>query len=178
MTTNVITSDRLILRSAHKDDLDILHRIVFSDPKVMRQAFYGQTFTKEKAAEFFHSHFDFDGSGTKAGVLSLKDTGEIIGFAGLIASTELGEQDYEIGFVLGCEYWGKGYATEIGLAQIKYGFEVVGCPRLLGMVLPENEASKAALMKLGMTHSTTIDMEGRGKREVYIISNSVDNSVE
>ena len=178
MTTHVITSDRLILRSAHEDDLEILHRIVFSDPEVMSQAFYGKTFTKEKAAEFFYHHFDFNGSGTQAGVLTLKESGEIIGFAGLIASTELGEQDYEIGFVLGRDYWGKGYATEIGLAQIKYGFEVVGCPRLLGMVLPENEASKAALIKLGMTYSITVDMEGRGKREAYIIENPAGNFVK
>lgn len=171
MTTEIMRSERLVLRSASDDDLDTLYKIVFSDPEVMRHAFYGKVFNPQEAADFFQGNFDFDGSGTQAGVLELRETGEVIGFAGLLPTSVLGENDHEIGFVLGHDYWRKGYATEIGLAQIQYGFKVIKSDRLLGLALPENEASKLALMKIGMVYDTTVTLEKRGKREVYIIRN-------
>lgn len=166
---DVISTERLILRSAHSSDLDRLFEIVFSNAEVMQHAFYGKTFDKAEAATFFEDNFDFAGSGIGLGVLTLKDTGEIIGFSGLLPCSALGEKDYEIGFVLGRDYWGKGYATEIGQAQIKFGFEVIACDRLLGVVLPENAASKAALVKSGMVYHSMVETETRGKREVYVL---------
>lgn len=167
--TDVITTERLLLRSAHSTDLNTLFEIVFSDAEVMQHTFYGKTFNKQEATEFFESHFDFIGSGKQLGVLVLKDTAEIIGFSGLLPCSILGEEDYEIGFVLGRQYWGKGYATEIGQAQIQFGFEELGCDRLLGVVLPENSASVAALKKSGMTYHSMVETENRGRRDVYVL---------
>lgn len=121
MTVHIIATSRLILRSASNFDLDQLYDIVFSDPEVMSQAFEGKPLSRKQAADFFTSSFDHDGNGMQLGVLTLKDSGRVIGFAGLLESTALGKQDFEIGFVLGREFWGRGHATEIGLAQIQYG---------------------------------------------------------
>jgi ribosomal-protein-alanine N-acetyltransferase len=111
MTTDIIATDRLVLRSASDPDLDPLYDIVFSVPEVLTQVFEGKPLSRKQAADFFYSAFDHDGNGMQLGVLTLKDSGTIIGFAGLLESTSLGQQDFEIGFVLGREYWGKGYAT-------------------------------------------------------------------
>ena len=111
MTIDIIATDRLVLRSASDPDLDPLYDIVFSVPEVLTQAFEGKPLSRKQAADFFYSAFDHDGNGMQLGVLTLKDSGTIIGFAGLLESTSLGQQDFEIGFVLGREYWGKGYAT-------------------------------------------------------------------
>ncbi len=54
------------------------------------------------------------------------------------ACSALGRRDYEIGFVLARDYWGKAYASEIGVGQIEYGLEVIGCKRLLALVSPGN----------------------------------------
>ena len=171
MTIDIIATDRLVLRSASDSDLDSLYEIVFSVPEVMTQAFEGKPLSRKQAANFFYSSFDRDGNGNglQLGVLTLKDSGTIIGFAGLLESTALGQQDFEIGFVLGREYWGKGYATEIGIAQIEYGLELKKCGRLLAFVAPKNEASKAALVKIGMQHHSTIETTSRGMRDVYIV---------
>ena len=107
------------------------------------------------------------------GVLTLKGSGTVIGFAGLLESTAIGKQDFEIGFVLGREFWGRGYATEIGVAQIEYGLEQKKCSRLLAFVAPENDASKSALVKIGMQHHSTIETSSRGKRDVYIVYRSI-----
>jgi RimJ/RimL family protein N-acetyltransferase len=169
MTIDIIATDRLVLRSASDPDLGSLYDIVFSVPEVMSQAFAGKPLSRKQAADFFYSAFDHDGNGMQLAVLTLKDSGTIIGFAGLVESTTLGQRDFEIGFVLGREYWGKGYATEIGLAQIEYGLERKKCRRLLAFVAPKNEASKSALLKIGMQHHSTIETTNRGMRDVYIV---------
>ena len=169
MTIDIIVTDRLVLRSASDSDLNPLYDIVFSVPEVMSQAFEGKPLSRKQAADFFYSAFDHDGNGMQLGVLTLIDSGTIIGFAGLLKSTSLGQQDFEIGFVLGREYWGKGFATEIGVAQIEYGLELRKCSRLLAFVAPKNEASKAALVKIGMQHHSTIETTSRGLRDVYIV---------
>jgi ribosomal-protein-alanine N-acetyltransferase len=169
MTIDIIATDRLVLRSAREPDLGPLYDIVFSVPEVMTQAFEGKPLSRKQAADFFYSAFDHDGNGMQLGVLTLKDSGTIIGFAGLLESTTLGQQDFEIGFVLGREFWGKGYATEIGVAQIEYGLELKECRRLLAFVAPKNQASESALIKIGMQHHSTIETTSRGMRDVYIV---------
>jgi len=98
----------------------------------------------------------------------MKGTATPVGFAGLVPCSDLGERDYEIGFVLGHEFWGRGFATEIGRAQIEYGLNTLGCERLLAKVAPQNRASISVLNKLGMEHHATIETKDRGIREVYV----------
>ena len=169
MTVEIITTDQLILRSTVITDLDSLYKIVFSVPEVMLYAFDGEPYSEERAAHFFASSFDHDGNGRQLGVLTTRDSNSVIGFAGLLECWVLNERDYEIGFVLGREFWGQGYATEIGYAQIKYGLEVMGCERLLAQVAPSNEPSKSVLRKIGMTHHATVNTKTRGVREIYAI---------
>jgi ribosomal-protein-alanine N-acetyltransferase len=168
MIVDIITTDRLVLRSARDSDLGPLHDIVFSVPDVMSQAFAGKPLTKSESTSFFAAFFDHDGNGKQPGVLTLKNTGTIIGFAGLLECAILGQKDYEIGFVLGRDYWGKGYASEIGLAQIEYGLEHLGCRRLLAMVAPKNKPSISVLHKIGMAHHSTVETKDRGTKEIYI----------
>jgi [ribosomal protein S5]-alanine N-acetyltransferase len=94
---------------------------------------------------------------------------EIIGFAGLSPCDALGARDFEIGFVLARRVWGKGIATEIGEAQLAFGFEQLKCGRLLGLVDPRNAPSIHALEKLGMRLQETIADPRRGSRSVYVI---------
>jgi [ribosomal protein S5]-alanine N-acetyltransferase len=98
-----------------------------------------------------------------------KPAGEIIGFAGLSPCDALGARDFEIGFVLARRVWGKGIATEIGEAQLAFGFGQLKCGRLLGLVDPRNAPSIHALEKLGMRHLETIADPRRGSRNVYVI---------
>jgi len=165
---DIITTQRLVLRSAHPSDLRPLQDLVFSDPEVMRLAFEGKSLSAEESSKFFAESFDHDGNGKQIGVLRLRADETIIGFAGLLSCEALGERDYEIGFILGREFWGNGYATEIGRAQIEYGFEVAGCERLLALVAPDNKPSIAVLTKIGMLPYATIATGNRGQRSVYL----------
>jgi len=122
---------------------------------------------------FLFLNFDQIGTGKQLGVLALKDTNEIIGFSGLLETSVLSKKDYEIGFVLGKEYWGKGYASEIGRAQITHGLGLLKCDRLLALVQPSNSASIAVIEKMGMLLHSTVETEDRGVKHVYMIDEMV-----
>jgi [ribosomal protein S5]-alanine N-acetyltransferase len=168
MTSEMISTARLRLRSPIQSDLKTLYQQIFADAEVMRFVLGGAPFTIDRAAEFFASAFDHEETGFKLGVLVEKENEEIVGFSGLMESHALGQKEYEIGFVLSRSAWGKGFATEIGQGQLRYGFEVAGCSRLLAQVAAENVRSVAALERIGMSFHSGVVTEGRGPRQIYV----------
>ncbi len=56
----------------------------------------------------------------------------------------------ELGYWLGAEAWGKGYATEAASALVDYGFRDLGLSRIYAQVLEGNAPSCHVLEKLGM----------------------------
>lgn len=166
--TDLIVTPRLRLRRLVPTDRQLLHDHVLSDASVMALALSGQPMSSSQSREFIDRRFDHDGSGQGFGVLVERATGQVIGFAGLLPCDALGEPDHELGFVLRRSAWGRGYATEIGRGQLDYGFNGLGLTRLLALVSPANNASIAALGKIGMTFHSAIDDAQRGDRHVYV----------
>ncbi len=164
---DIIVTPRLVLRSPLAQDLQGLQDHVLSDPEVMQLAFSGAPLSSEQSRAFFDANFDHDRTGRKLGVLIERDTGTLAGFAGLVACGALGDADYELGFVLRREAWGRGYATEIGVGQIEYGFGTLRLGRVLAQVSPHNHGSIATLRKIGMVFHTAVRSEDRGERLVY-----------
>jgi len=56
----------------------------------------------------------------------------------------------ELGFWLGREHWGHGYATEASRALVKHAFEDLGLHRVFAHRLVRNEGSGRVLRKIGM----------------------------
>lgn len=83
---------------------------------------------------------------------------EIIGWAGLQFLPELDET--EVGFLLDCPFWGKGYATEAALASLQFGFERFGLDHIIALVHPENLASRRVIEKCGMSYMETLSLWG------------------
>jgi [ribosomal protein S5]-alanine N-acetyltransferase len=67
----------------------------------------------------------------------------------------------EIEWAISPEYWGKGYATEIGRAMLAYGFEETSFPAIMGFAIPSHKASRRVKEKIGMTYLH--DREDQGK---------------
>ena len=165
----ILTTPRLILRAAVEEDISILQNLIFGDSDVMRFAFSGAPMAADAAEDFIRRFFTFGENLTGMAVLTEKPTSEVIGFAGLSPCQALEADDFEIGFVLARPAWGRGIATEIGEAQLAFGFEQLECGRLLGLVDPRNAPSIHALEKLGMRYLETIADPRRGSRSVYVI---------
>jgi [ribosomal protein S5]-alanine N-acetyltransferase len=164
----ILTTPRLILRTATEHDIPLMWERVLGDPDVMRYVFQGPM-TAERAEEVMRKHFTFGDTRTGIAILTERPTGDIIGFAGLFPCKALGADDLEIGFVLARRAWGRGIATEIGEAQLAFGFEELNCPRLLGLVDPRNAPSIHAIEKLGLRYLKDVAEPRRANRSVFCI---------
>ena len=166
MTVSVLVTERLVLRNATPEDFEPLFAYVFSDPEVARHL-SGLPLSRARATSVFDEAFDHEGTGRKIGVLAHRESQDVLGYAGLKACDALQAEDYEIGFVLKRCAWGRGYATEIGAAQLEYGFRTTCNPRLLAQVRPENAASAHALRKIGMSFVQEYERPALGTWHVY-----------
>jgi RimJ/RimL family protein N-acetyltransferase len=88
--------------------------------------------------------------------LELRDTGELVG-AVLLQPLPGSDGEVEIGWHLNPDHWGHGYATEAGRGAIAVGLRQRGLPRLLAVVDPGNQRSRAVCRRLGMTHHGQTD---------------------
>jgi RimJ/RimL family protein N-acetyltransferase len=164
----ILTTPRLILRTATEPDIPIMWQRILGDGDVMRYVFHGPML-KEAAEAVMRKFFTFGDTLTGIAILTERPAGDIIGFAGLFPCEVLGVEDLEIGFVLARHAWGRGIATEIGEAQLKFGFEQLSCRRLLGLADPQNKPSIHALQKLGMHYLEDAAEPGRANRSVFCI---------
>jgi ribosomal-protein-alanine N-acetyltransferase len=89
--------------------------------------------------------------------------GELIGWSGLQPlefgwnkerSAKAG-QEIEVGYGFDSPHWGKGYATEVAAAWLRYGFEEAKLARIVAVASPENKSSWRVMEKLGMKYVTT-----------------------
>lgn len=166
----ILQTPRLMLRATTDDDIPLLQERIFRDSHVMRYAFAGVPMADNSSEAFVRRFFAFGDRVTGMAPLIEIASGEIIGFAGLAPCDSLGaEDDFEIGFVLARQAWGRGIATEIGQAQLAFGFQRLGCRRLLGLVHPQNTPSIHALTKLGLRYMKDVQKDGRADRSVYLI---------
>jgi len=61
------------------------------------------------------------------------------------------------------QYWGKGFAVELGEALIQYAFDHLGSKRVYATIDPENIASLHTVKKLGMIFERDGTYERLGK---------------
>jgi [ribosomal protein S5]-alanine N-acetyltransferase len=153
-----LSTARLLLRPVIPEDLVALAQI-WSDPEVMRHM--GAGVRDAAASRMRHrelmEHQREHGFG-KWAVIE-RASGDVIGYCGV----ELyeGGPDVELGFSFARAAWGKGYATEAAGRWLEHAFTALGCPRVIGLVRPDNAASIRVLEKLGMTHFGLTVIDGR-----------------
>jgi [ribosomal protein S5]-alanine N-acetyltransferase len=75
-------------------------------------------------------------------------TGAPIGFH--LLNNIQGETDIQVGYVLDKACWGKGYATEMCRALLRYGFAQLRLPRIVAITDLPNLASQRVLLKCGL----------------------------
>ena len=80
-----------------------------------------------------------------------KETGELIGRAGVESKEEWPEDTVEMGYVIGRNHQRMGYATELCEAILQYAFENLEKTRVICRVHPENIASVRLMERLGFT---------------------------
>jgi RimJ/RimL family protein N-acetyltransferase len=105
-------------------------------------------------------------------------SGQFIGCSGLRPCTftpgdSLGEKNYELGYHIIKQCWGKGYATEAAKGAIKYAHEKLGLTKLYAGHHPHNANSKKVLLKLGFRHMEDTFYEATGLQHPSYILNLI-----
>ena len=86
-----------------------------------------------------------------------KHTGRVIGSIGLHADAKRAVDNARmLGYALGERFWGQGYATEAGLAVLRFAFETLGCPVISVYHFPGNARSRRVIRKLGFVAEGTL----------------------
>ena len=115
-----LTTARLVLRRYTLDDLPSLVAIN-ADPEVMR--YLGGVMTPEQSRAFLDArmlnYYDVH-RGFGIWLTSLRETGETVGMHCL--NHIHGEPLIQVGYRIERAHWGRGYATEMSLALMLYGF--------------------------------------------------------
>ena len=88
-------------------------------------------------------------------------TGECIGFIGLehVDFVAHFTPAIEIGWRLGFDHWGKGYATEGAKAALQYGFETLKLEEIVSFTAKTNLRSQNVMKKIGMHHDPKEDFD-------------------
>jgi RimJ/RimL family protein N-acetyltransferase len=79
----------------------------------------------------------------------LSSTGTLIGSVGL-REIDLEHRQAELGFWIGRDWWGQGYAREAARAVVQFGFEALDLNRICAHHMARNPASGHVLVALGM----------------------------
>lgn len=74
-----------------------------------------------------------------------RETGELIGSCNFVLAG-----DSNLGWLVAREHWGRSYATEMGRAMLRLGFEGLGMSRIIACCDAQNTASWRVMEKLGM----------------------------
>ncbi len=155
--TLILETERLIVRELREEDAEAM--LAFNgDPEVMRLTGEPLWTDLEQARQRLRDYPDYARHGYGRWALVLREDGRVVGFNGLKFLPELGETD--LGYRLCRDCWGRGLATESSLAIVRYGFEVLGLERIIGLVLPGNHASERVLEKVGMRRDGPIEFDG------------------
>ena len=146
----VIETERLILRTFTEDDGLLIYELN-KDPDVTE--YTGDPVRDiEQACQILEQvilpQYALYNHGRWA--VHLKSDFAFIGWCGLKARPERNEID--LGYRFMKSAWGKGLATEAAFACLKYGFEKLNLPRIVGRAMPQNIASLKVLEKCGMKY--------------------------
>jgi RimJ/RimL family protein N-acetyltransferase len=139
---------RLKLRRYTPDDEALLLRLN-SDATVMR--YLGGPLDAEANRQVLHGRIlryyqEHPGLGVWATLI--KETGECAGFH--LLNHVQGETCIQVGYRLYPQHWGCGYATEMSIGLLRYGFADLGLPLLMANAHIDNLASQKALLKSGL----------------------------
>jgi len=165
---DILETDRLRIREITTDDIDRLYEI-YAEPSITRytEGLYPE---REKELEFVQSYIDnmyaFYGYGMW-GVCE-KESGRLIGRAGLSNREFYGKVFLELGYIIEKNCQQKGYATEACSAIIEYARTELLADAAICLISPENIISKRVAIKLGFEYNCNVTVGGE-PLELYVI---------
>ncbi len=160
----IIETERLILRGWKPEDFEA-HARFMADPDVVRYL-SGETLSRNDAWRNMATivgHWMLRGYGFWA--LERKSDGAFVGRCGLWNPE--GWPALEVGWTLGKEYWGQGYASEAACAALDFAFLTQNVDRMISIIDTRNIASQKVAERLGETRGERRELTIAGK--IFIV---------
>lgn len=110
-------------------------------------------------ARWIEAHLEREGFGLWA--VEVPGEAPFIGFVGLnrVPFEARFTPAVEVGWRLGREHWGRGYATEAARAAVAFGFHQVGLAEIVSFATEGNRRSRRVMERLGMAHDPLDDFD-------------------
>jgi ribosomal-protein-alanine N-acetyltransferase len=154
----VLETPRLLLREFTPGDVDALESIL-GDPVAMQ--YYPAPFSRAEIEEWVRrNRARYRDCGFGLWAMVLKDSGELIGDCGCFVRELDAKFEFEMGWHVHHDLWGRGYATEAARCCIGYAFEILGAERVIAIVRPENLSSCRVAEKNGLVCERVIFWRG------------------
>jgi ribosomal-protein-alanine N-acetyltransferase len=156
-----LRTERLNLREFVGEDFDAVHAYS-SDPRVTRYLFFGPR-DRDSTADYLEGLLESQRETPRTRFeLAVEElaSGRLIGACDL---SLIERNVVDLGYMLGAQDWGKGYATEIALALIDAAFFDLRADRVISTVDVNNKASIRVLEKIGMRWEAIFRKHRRAK---------------
>jgi len=143
-----LTTSRLALRRITAADAPWVERL-HGDARVM--AHVGGVQPPERARQILQERMlDYYAQHPGLGIWATLEraTGEVAGVH--LLNHIRGETPIQVGYLLFPEHWGRGYATEMCAALLRYGFTELALPRIHAITTLTHVASQRVLLKAGL----------------------------
>lgn len=138
---------QLVIRRPRMSDADDIFDNYASDPEVTRYVTWRPYEYRSEIAPFLQSRLARWDSGEEySWVLTLPSEDRVIGMIGC----RVREHAADIGYVIGQNYWGRGYVTEAAKAIVNWASSLESIYRVWAVCDIENKASSRVLEKVGM----------------------------
>jgi ribosomal-protein-alanine N-acetyltransferase len=157
---NTIETERLLLKlytSAEREKFIAL----LTDGRVMRYVDKG-VMSPEAAGALWRKMMDemYPRGVDTIWAVFVRDDGRYVGNASIRPMPEK-KENWEIGYYLRAEEWGRGFGTEVARRLVGYGFEELELEEVFATVDYENGPSRKILEKAGMGfYEEAIDEQG------------------
>ncbi len=152
----IVTTPRLILRKLEERDIPDYFERIGSSPNVTRFMLWEpHKDISESEASIRKALARYaEGSCCRWGI-ALREDDRIIGVIELLRFNEA-DSSCSFAYMLGEDYWGKGYGTEALRAAFGYAFGVLKIDTITADHMADNPASGAVMRKAGMVYVRTI----------------------
>jgi RimJ/RimL family protein N-acetyltransferase len=145
-----LETDRLVLRELHPDDAAAVAERA-GDRRVARFLIaVPSPYPVSLASRWITARIAWwpQARGITLAIARRESPGALLGTVSL--RRFLRDRRAELGYWLGADTWGAGFATEAADAMVEFGFRELGLERIYAQVLEGNEPSCRVLEKLGM----------------------------
>jgi len=148
VSARIIDTERLRMRPLTTADIDALHTLCL-DPDVARFLFDGERIPRSVIEDFVvTSDRSFAAHGYGLWCAEAGEPRNLVGFGGFWMFHD--PPVCELFYGLGPQHWGRGYATEMGRALMRFGFERIGMDVIRASTDVPNTKSVRVLERLRM----------------------------